>query len=83
VNRPSFGQILLNQRDLMHSKGSAAVAEIVQLKEQEKALLTLSETAFPLDKTEVKAFRANMVKHILQIQEIEETAVSTLREAIL
>ena len=76
-------QILLSQRNLFHSKGSEAVAEIVQLKEQEKALLTLSETAFPLDKKEVEAFRANMVEYILQIHEIEETAVSTLREAIL
>ncbi|MCP4421914.1 MAG: BtrH N-terminal domain-containing protein [Chloroflexi bacterium] len=78
-----MSQILLAQRDLLHSKGSAATAKISQLKEHEKELLTLAESEFPLDEKEVETFRANMVEHIVNIHEIEETAVSTLREAIL
>jgi hypothetical protein len=78
-----MGQILLQQRDLMHSKGSEAVAEIARLKKREKAILTQSETEFPLNDKEVEAFRANMADHLLHIHDIEETAVTLLKEAML
>ena len=64
---PMLGQmrhILLQQRDLFHSQGSAAVAQIAQLKQEEKALLKQSETAFPLNAQEVVAFRENMAAHL-------------------
>lgn len=78
-----MGQILRQQRDLLHSKGSSAVAEIAQLKKREKAILAQSETEFPLNENEVEAFRANMAEHLLQIHDIEETAVTRLKEAML
>ena len=78
-----MGQILLQQRDLMRSKGSEAIDEITQLKQREKAILTQSETEFPLDEEAVLAFRTNMADHLLQIHDIEETAVTALREAML
>ncbi len=78
-----MGQILLQQRDFMRSKGSEAIDELAQLKAREKALLTEAETTFPLDEKEVTDFRANMAAHILQIHDIEETAVNRLREAML
>lgn len=74
--------ILRQQHDVWFSKGSEAAAEITQLKEEEKALLTLAETTFPLDEKEGEAFRATMAAHILNIHDIEETAVSILRAAI-
>ena len=78
-----MGQILLQQRDLMRTKGSAGVDELAQLKRREKALLIQSETEFPLNADEVEAFRANMADHLLQIHDIEETAVAALRQAML
>ncbi|VAW30967.1 hypothetical protein MNBD_CHLOROFLEXI01-298, partial [hydrothermal vent metagenome] len=83
---PMLGEVAQNlrqQQELWLNKGSEAAAEIIQLKEQEKTLLTLAETEFPLDEKGTEAFRINMVEHILRIHDIEETAVSTLREAIL
>lgn len=71
--------ILLQQRDLLHSQGSAAIAQIGQLKQVEKAILKQSETAFPLNEQEVIAFRANMAAHLEKIQGIEATAVTNLK----
>lgn len=79
---PMLGQmrhILLQQRDLLHSQGSAAIAQIGQLKQVEKAILKQSETAFPLNEQEVIAFRANMAAHLEKIQGIEATAVTNLK----
>jgi hypothetical protein len=78
-----MGHILHEQHKVWFCKGSEAIDEIAQLKEQEKTLLTLSETEFPLNESEVETFRNSMAEHIMKIHEIEETAVSSLREAIL
>ncbi|WP_420642233.1 BtrH N-terminal domain-containing protein [Candidatus Leptofilum sp.] len=75
--------ILLQQRDLLHSQGSAAVEQIAQLKQEEKALLKQSETEFPLNTQEVVAFRENMAAHLEKIQAIEETAVANLKAAMV
>ncbi|GJM41931.1 MAG: hypothetical protein DHS20C20_22130 [Ardenticatenaceae bacterium] len=75
--------ILLQQRDLHRSKGSEAIGQIAALKQEEKALLTQSETNFPLNEQEVVAFRENMASHLEKIHGIEETAVASLKAAML
>lgn len=77
-----MGQILLQQRELMRSQGSAATAKIAQLKQQEKALLVQSETEFPLNAGEVEMFRSEMAIHLDKIHDIEETAVTLLKAAM-
>ena len=82
---PMLGQmrrILLQQRDLLHTQGSAAIEQIAQLKQAEKALLKRSETEFPLGTQEVLAFRENMAAHLEKIQGIEATAVANLKAAM-
>lgn len=74
--------ILLQQRDLLHSQGSAAIGQIIQLKQAEKALLKQSETEFPLGEQEVVAFRENMAAHLQKIHDIEATAVANLKAAM-
>ena len=74
--------ILLQQRDLLHSQGSAAIGQIIQLKQEEKALLKQSETEFPLGEQEVVAFRENMAAHLQKIHDIEATAVANLKAAM-
>jgi hypothetical protein len=75
-------RILLQQRDLLHSQGSAAIDQITQLKREEKALLQQAETEFPLNAQEVVVFRENMVSHLEIIYRIEETAVANLKTAM-
>lgn len=77
-----MAQNLLKQRDLFRSKGSAAVPELKELKEQEKDLLDKAETDFPLDETEVVAFREKMATCLMEIHDIEATAVHALRDAM-
>jgi hypothetical protein len=83
---PLLGKIkqnLLQQRDLFLQQGSEATAAIAQLKTEEKALLTQAETDFPLSEAEVVALRENMAEHLMQIHDLEETAVTQLKEAML
>lgn len=82
---PLLGQmrhILLQQRDLLHSHGSAAIAQLAELKQAEKALIKQSETEFPLNEQEVIAFRENLAAHLEKIHNIEETAVASLKAAM-
>lgn len=78
-----MGQILQLQRDLLFSQGSAATEEIARLKQREKMLLTQAETDFPLTKNEVEAFRREMAVHLEKIHDLEETAVTLLKKAML
>jgi ElaB/YqjD/DUF883 family membrane-anchored ribosome-binding protein len=78
-----MGLVLRQQRDLLFSQGSAATAKIAQLKQREEALLAEAETDFPLNKNEVEAFRDEMAAHVQKIDDLEETAVTNLKEAML
>lgn len=78
-----MGRVLLQQRDLLFSQGSAAVEAIAQLKQREKALLTEAETNFPLNESEITTFREEMAGHLQKIHDLEETAVTHLKEAML
>lgn len=86
ANMPLLGEmahIQLAQRDLLLNQGSAATDEIRQLKTREKALLVQAESQFPLGEQEVEEFQAGLAERVLQIQAVEETAVSHLRQAML
>ncbi|MCC6607238.1 MAG: DUF4872 domain-containing protein [Anaerolineae bacterium] len=86
ANVPLLGemaQIQLGQRDLLLNQGSAATAEIRQLKAREKALLVQAETDFPLSEKEVVEFQAGLAEKVMQICAVEETAVAQLRQAML
>jgi hypothetical protein len=78
-----MAQIQLGQRDLLLNQGSAATAEIRQLKAREKALLVQAETDFPLSEKEVVEFQAGLAEKVMQICAVEETAVAQLRQAML
>lgn len=78
-----MAHIQLAQRDLLLNQGSAATDEIRQLKTREKALLVQAESQFPLGEQEVEEFQAGLAERVLQIQAVEETAVSHLRQAML
>lgn len=86
ANVPLLGemaQIQLGQRDLLLNQGSAATAEIRQLKAREKALLVQAETDFPFSEKEVVEFQAGLAEKVMQICAVEETAVAQLRQAML
>ncbi len=76
-------QVLQQQRDLLFTQGSVASDQITQLKQREKALLAEAETNFPLNKNEVETFRGEMAAHLQKIHDLEETAVTQLKEAML
>ncbi len=76
-------QNLLAQRDLFLQQGSEATAAIVRLKTEEKALMTQAETNFPLSEAEVLAMREKIAEQLMQIHDVEKTAVTLLKEAML
>jgi len=78
-----MGQVLRQQRDLLFSQGSTAAEKIAQLKQREKALLAEAGTDFPLNESEVKTFRGEMADHLQKIHDLEETAVTLLKKAML
>lgn len=75
--------LMLQRRDLFHSKGNAALPQIQEIDDRLNAIKTEMETDFPLDAVGVVALREAIADHVLHIHDIEETAVFALRDAMV
>ncbi len=75
-------ELMLHKHTLFLDQGSAASAEIEEIKSRLSALRAAMETDFPLTQEETEAFRERLTAQILAVHDIEETAVQTLQEAI-
>lgn len=77
-----FGETrqLLQQKDLLfRTQGNDALPEIHQINERLTAIRNRMETEFPLATEEVVAHREAIANQLLQIRDLEEEAVTTLR----
>lgn len=75
--------LMLQRRDLFHSQGNAALPTIQQIDDRLNTIKTEMETDFPLDEAGVVALREALAEHVMQIHDIEETAVMALRDAMV
>lgn len=76
-------------RDLMHrrsrlfrTQGNAAIPDIRAIQGELNSLKSQMETQFPLNETEVIAFREKLAAHVRNVYDIEKVAVAALRDAM-
>lgn len=75
-------ELMLKRRDLFNSQGNAALPQIQQIDDRLNTIKVEMETDFPLDEADVVALRESIANHVMKIHDIEETAVTALRDAM-
>jgi ElaB/YqjD/DUF883 family membrane-anchored ribosome-binding protein len=75
-------KLLSDRNQLFLSKGSDSLNEIVEINQRLDEMLAESKENFPLDESGVKSLRENISKSILEIHDIEERAIESLKEAM-
>ena len=76
-------ELMLKRRDLFNSQGNAALPQIKQIDDRLSVIKTEMETNFPLDEAGVVALREAIAEQVVKIHDVEETAVTALRNAMV
>ena len=75
-------QLMDKEHRLFLEEGNGSLAERQQIHARLSAIKKQTETDFPLNDQEVSALLEEMAEHILQIHDLEATAVTTLQHAM-
>ena len=75
-------ELMLKRRDLFNSQGNSALPQIKQIDDRLNTIKVEMETNFPLDEAGVVALRESIADHVMKLHNVEETAVTALRDAM-
>lgn len=75
-------ELMLQDHALFMKHGGNKLAQRQQIRARQNEIKVQMETDFPLDEAGVLAMRENIAEHVLQVHDIEETAVIALRDTM-
>ena len=75
-------ELMDSKHDLFLTQGNAALDEIRSINAQQDKLKQRMSEDFPLDEAEIEALKANIAEKVMVVHDIEEAAITALRDAM-